>query len=65
MFGHQIKQMEEKLKTCETQKELTALKLKLDLLEEEKEACRIRCFNAEQQVKDLQFTGKKLKKCEL
>ncbi|XP_007574002.1 shootin-1, partial [Poecilia formosa] len=59
---NQIKQMEEKLKTCETQKELTALKLKLELLEEEKEACRIRCFNAEQQVKDLQFTIEQLQK---
>ncbi|XP_023183760.1 shootin-1 [Xiphophorus maculatus] len=59
---NQIKQMEEKLQTCETQKELTALKLKLDLLEEEREACRIRCFNAEQQVKDLQFTVEQLQK---
>ncbi|XP_054885814.1 shootin-1 isoform X2 [Poeciliopsis prolifica] len=59
---NQVKQMEEKLKSCETQKELTALKLKLELLEEEKEECRIRCFNAEQQVKDLQFTVEQLQK---
>ncbi|KAM4730183.1 shootin-1 [Anableps anableps] len=58
----QIKQMEEKLKNCEAQKELTALRLKLELLEEEKKECSTRCFKAEQEVKDLQFTVEKLQK---
>ncbi|XP_047206921.1 shootin-1 isoform X2 [Girardinichthys multiradiatus] len=55
-------QMEEKLKNCEAQKELTALRHKLELLEEEKKECSIRCFKAEQEVKDLQFIVEKQKK---
>lgn len=56
MFCDQFKQMEEKLKNCEAEKELTAIRLKLELVEEEKNDFSIRYFKAEQQVKDLQFT---------
>uniref|UniRef100_A0A3P9K357 Shootin-1 n=1 Tax=Oryzias latipes TaxID=8090 RepID=A0A3P9K357_ORYLA len=58
----QMKQMEEKLKGCELQRELTALRLKLELLEEEKKEHTVRCSKAEQEVKDLRFTVEELQK---
>lgn len=53
----QMKQMEERLRGCEDRRELTALRLKLELLEEEKKEHGLRCSKAEQEVKDLRFTG--------
>lgn len=57
MFVYQLKQMEEKLNNCETQKEITALRQKLVLLDEEKKESSTRCFKAEQELKDLKITG--------
>ncbi|XP_013858302.1 shootin-1 [Austrofundulus limnaeus] len=59
---NQIKQLEEKLKACEAQKEITALRRKLDLLEEEKKESSVKCSKAEQEVKDLRFTVEELQK---
>lgn len=53
----QMKQMEERLRSCEAQRELTALRRKLELLEEERKECSIRCLKAEEEVKDLRHTG--------
>lgn len=58
MCAHpQIKQMEDRLRSCEAQKELTALKRKLELVEEEKRECSDRCSKAEEKVKDMRFSG--------
>ena len=57
----QIKQMEERLRSCEAQKELKALRCKLELLEEERMECSIRCSKAEDKVKDLRFIGEDLR----
>uniref|UniRef100_A0A3Q3J8N5 Shootin-1 n=1 Tax=Monopterus albus TaxID=43700 RepID=A0A3Q3J8N5_MONAL len=54
---NQIKQMEDKLSSCETQRELTALQRKLELVEEEKREYTDRCAKAEVEVKDMRFTG--------
>ncbi|XP_038132754.1 shootin-1 isoform X2 [Cyprinodon tularosa] len=59
---NQLKQMEEKLNNCETQKEITALRQKLVLLEEEKKESSTRCFKAEQELKDLKITVETLQK---
>ncbi|XP_017277134.1 shootin-1 [Kryptolebias marmoratus] len=59
---NQVKQLEEKLRSCEAQKEITALRRKLDLLEEEKKESGVRCSKAEQEVKDLRFTVEELQK---
>ncbi|KAM6956609.1 shootin-1 [Aplochiton taeniatus] len=58
----QLKQMDERLKGCELRKELTALGVKLELLEEEKGEYKERCFKAEVEVKDLRFTVEQLEK---
>lgn len=52
-----MKQMEDKLSDCEAQKELTALRRKLKLVEEEKNEFVDKCSKAEVQAKDLSFTG--------
>ncbi|CAN9500119.1 unnamed protein product [Ophioblennius macclurei] len=59
---NQMKQMEEQLKSCETQKELSALRRKLELLEEEKKECSSKRSKAEVQVKDLRLTVEELQK---
>lgn len=57
-FVHpQIEQMEDRLRSCEVQKELTALRSKLELMEEEKRDYSDKCRKAEVEVKDLRFTG--------
>ncbi len=57
-FVHpQMKQMEDMLRSCEVQKELRALRSKLELVEEEKREYSDRCCKAEVEVKDLRFTG--------
>uniref|UniRef100_UPI0037E72897 shootin-1 n=1 Tax=Semicossyphus pulcher TaxID=241346 RepID=UPI0037E72897 len=58
----QIKQMEETLRSSETQKELTALRRKLELVEEEKTDYRDKCSKTEVEVKDLRFTVEELQK---
>ncbi|XP_034537632.1 shootin-1 isoform X2 [Notolabrus celidotus] len=58
----QIKQMEDTLRSCEAQKELTALRRKLELVEEEKTDYRDKCSKAEVDVKDLRFTVEELQK---
>nr|XP_020463187.1 shootin-1-like [Monopterus albus] len=59
---NQIKQMEDKLSSCETQRELTALQRKLELVEEEKREYTDRCAKAEVEVKDMRFTVEELQK---
>ncbi len=54
----QIKQMEDTLRSYEAQSELTALRRKLELMEEEKRDYSDKCSKAEVEVKDLRFTGK-------
>ncbi len=49
--------MEDRLSSSETQKELTALRRKLELMEEEKKEYSEKCSKAEVEVKDLRFTG--------
>lgn len=56
----QIKQMEDKLRSSEAQSELTALRRKLELLEEERRECSNKCSKAEVEVKDLRFTGENI-----
>ncbi|KAG7229854.1 hypothetical protein INR49_012404, partial [Caranx melampygus] len=58
----QMKQMEDRLSNCEDQKELTALRRKLQLVEEEKREFIDKCSKAEVQVKDLSFTVEELQK---
>ncbi|XP_041865750.1 shootin-1 isoform X2 [Melanotaenia boesemani] len=59
---NQIKQMEEGLRSCETQKELMALRRKLEMLEEDKKEYSKKCSKAEQEVKDLRFSVDELQK---
>ncbi|KAM6916545.1 shootin-1 [Xenentodon cancila] len=59
---NQMKQMEERLRSCEAQRELNALRHKLELLEEERKECSTRCLKAEEEVKDLRFTVEELQK---
>ncbi|XP_057704009.1 shootin-1 isoform X2 [Corythoichthys intestinalis] len=58
----QIKQLEDKLSSCETLKELTALRCKLELVEEEKRDFSDKCSKAQAEVKDLRFTVEELQK---
>ncbi|KAK2832675.1 hypothetical protein Q5P01_016564 [Channa striata] len=58
----QMKQMEDRLRSCEAQRELTALRRKLELLEEEKSEYGDRCSKAETEVKDLRFSVEELQK---
>lgn len=61
----QIKQLEDRLSSCEAQRELTALRRKLDLVEEEKREYSDKCSKTEVEVKDLRFTGEDIfGKCE-
>ncbi|TKS85144.1 Shootin-1 [Collichthys lucidus] len=53
----QIKQMEDRLRSCETQRALTALRRKLELVEEERREYSDKCSKTEVEVKDLRFTG--------
>ncbi|GLD62689.1 shootin-1, partial [Lates japonicus] len=59
---NQIKQLEDRLGSCETQRELTALRRKLELVEEEKREYSDKCSKAEVEVKDLRFTVEELQK---
>ncbi|KAL7383600.1 hypothetical protein ABVT39_014190 [Epinephelus coioides] len=58
----QIKQLEDRLRTSEAWKELTSLRHKLELVEEEKREYSDKCSKAEMEVKDLQFTVEELQK---
>lgn len=55
-----MKQMEERLRSCEAEKELMALRRKLELMEEERKEYSEKCSKAEVEVKDLRFTGEEL-----
>ncbi|KAM4590980.1 shootin-1 [Odontesthes bonariensis] len=59
---NQTKQLEEMLRNCEDQRELMALRRKLELLEEERNECNIKHSKAEQEVKNLRFTVEELQK---
>ncbi|XP_031728969.1 shootin-1 isoform X1 [Anarrhichthys ocellatus] len=59
---NQIKQMEDRLQSCEAQRELMALRRKLELVEEEKREYSDKCSKAEQEVKDLRSTVEELQK---
>uniref|UniRef100_A0A4W6EBM8 Shootin-1 n=1 Tax=Lates calcarifer TaxID=8187 RepID=A0A4W6EBM8_LATCA len=59
---NQLKQLEDRLGSCETQRELTALRRKLELVEEEKREYSDKCSKAEVEVKDLRFTVEELQK---
>ncbi|XP_054455586.1 shootin-1 isoform X2 [Anoplopoma fimbria] len=59
---NQMKQMEDRLQSCEAQRELMALRRKLELVEEEKREYSDNCSKAELQVKDLRFTVEELQK---
>nr|XP_020482317.1 shootin-1 [Labrus bergylta] len=58
----QIKQTEERLRSCEAQKDLTALRRKLELMEEEKMDYLDKFSKAAVEVKDLRFTVEELQK---
>ncbi|XP_037127275.1 shootin-1 isoform X3 [Syngnathus acus] len=58
----QIKKVEAKLSRCEALKELTALKCKLELVEEEKKEYSDECSKAQAEVKDLRSTVDELQK---
>ncbi|XP_077352380.1 shootin-1 isoform X2 [Festucalex cinctus] len=58
----QIKKLEDKLNSCEALKELTALRRKLELVEEEKRECSEECSKVRVEVKDLRFTVEELQK---
>ncbi|KAF1376164.1 hypothetical protein PFLUV_G00227890 [Perca fluviatilis] len=58
----QMKQMEDRLRSCEPQRELTALRRKLELMEEEKREYRKKCSKAEVEVKDLRGAVEELQK---
>ncbi|XP_034040120.1 shootin-1 [Thalassophryne amazonica] len=57
---HQVKQMDEKLSSCEAQKELTALIHKLELMEFENQYYMESLSKSEEKVKDLHFTVEEL-----
>ncbi|XP_030581116.1 shootin-1 [Archocentrus centrarchus] len=59
---NQIKKMEDMVASCETQRELMALRHTLELLEEEKKEYRNKCSKAELEAKDLRFTVEELQK---
>ncbi|XP_041803065.1 shootin-1 [Chelmon rostratus] len=59
---NQIKRMEDRLNSCEAERELTALRRKLELMEEEKRDYSDKCSKAEVEVKDLRFTVEELQK---
>ncbi|XP_068584232.1 shootin-1 [Cebidichthys violaceus] len=59
---NQMKQMEDRLRSCEAQRELTALRRKLELVEEEKREYSDKCSKAELEVKDLRCTVEELQK---
>ncbi|KAM7408093.1 hypothetical protein PAMA_001986 [Pampus argenteus] len=59
---NQKKQMEDRLRNCVAEKELTALRCKLELVEEEKSEWSEKCTKAEVEVKDLRFTVEELQK---
>ncbi|TNN56513.1 hypothetical protein EYF80_033239 [Liparis tanakae] len=50
--------MEDELRSCEAQRELRALRRKLELVEEEKREYGDDCTKAKRDVRDLQHTGK-------
>ncbi|KAK5853521.1 hypothetical protein PBY51_014666 [Eleginops maclovinus] len=58
----QVQQAEDRLRSCEAQRELTALRRKLDLVEEEKREYTEKCSKAEVEVKDLRSTVEELQK---
>ena len=53
----QVQQAEDRLRSCEAQRELTALRRTLELVEEEKREYSEKCSKAEVEVKDLHSTG--------
>lgn len=53
----QMKQIEDRLRNCDTQRELAALRRKLDLVEEERRDYNDKYSKAELEVKDLRYTG--------
>ncbi|XP_034408440.1 shootin-1-like [Cyclopterus lumpus] len=55
-----MKQMEDRLRSCEAQRELMALRRKLELMEEEKREHSDNCSKAKLEVKDLRFTVEEL-----
>uniref|UniRef100_A0A8C2WRR5 Shootin-1 n=1 Tax=Cyclopterus lumpus TaxID=8103 RepID=A0A8C2WRR5_CYCLU len=57
---NQMKQMEDRLRSCEAQRELMALRRKLELMEEEKREHSDNCSKAKLEVKDLRFTVEEL-----
>ncbi|KAM9847482.1 shootin-1 [Aulostomus maculatus] len=59
---NQIKQLEDRLSSSEAQKELKALRYKLELVEEERRECNDKCSKAQLEVKDLRFTVEELQK---
>ncbi|KAM6922457.1 shootin-1 [Lycodopsis pacificus] len=59
---NQIKQMEDRLQSCEAPRELMALRRKLELVEEEKREYSDKCSKAELEVKDLRSTVEELQK---
>ncbi|KAK5907957.1 hypothetical protein CgunFtcFv8_016055 [Champsocephalus gunnari] len=56
----QVQQAEDRLRSCEAQRELTALRRTLELVEEEKREYSEKCSNAEVEVKDLRSTVEEL-----
>ncbi|XP_077437477.1 shootin-1 [Vanacampus margaritifer] len=58
----QLKKLQDKLSSCEALKELTALRRKLELVEEEKRECGEERSKAQAEVKDLRFTVEELQK---
>lgn len=52
-----MKQMEDRLRSSDDQRELAALRRKLDLVEEERRDYSDKYSKAEVEVKDLRFTG--------
>ncbi|KAJ4948162.1 hypothetical protein JOQ06_019702, partial [Pogonophryne albipinna] len=52
----QVQQAEDRLRSCEAQRELTALRRTLELVEEEKREYSEKCSKAEVEVKDLRST---------
>ncbi|KAL3049854.1 hypothetical protein OYC64_012006 [Pagothenia borchgrevinki] len=58
----QVQQAEDRLRSCEAQRELTALRRTLELVEEEKREYSEKCSKAEVEVKDLHSTVEELQK---
>ncbi|KAF3842549.1 hypothetical protein F7725_024500 [Dissostichus mawsoni] len=55
-FARAVQQAEDRLRSCEAQRELTALRRTLELVEEEKREYSEKCSKAEVEVKDLRST---------